>query len=141
MRRLICAIFLMCLAMPAFSAEAALPQDSIAVPAGLAAAPPRPDNDRLAVNSSADYSGGQYAQNLETSALPETAGDGGQQPARSEADGFQGGGTFEHFDDQRRIGAGTGGDLPAGYEGAGHEPPDQSDLDQYNLMMKAWQKD
>ena len=142
MRYLMGAIFMLCLATPAFTAEAGFSQGSISALAGPADNPRLPDN-RAAMSDSDDHRGGlaRYAQNLATEVLPEAVGDGAAPPpeasSRTGSDGFQGGGTFDHFADQRTAQDGGGNALT----GAGHEPPDESDMAHYNLMMKAWQKD
>ena len=139
MRHLICAIFVMCLVTPAITAEAGLSQDSISALAGPAGELRLPDRP-LAMTNSADSGGlAQYAQNLETGAQPEAVGNGTQPSAatpRADSDGFQGGNTFEYFDDQRP----TQNKNANVFTGTVPEPPDQSDMEHYNLMMKAWQK-
>lgn len=138
MRRLIFAVFMMCLATPALTAEADLFQGSIYAMTWPASGLRLPDN-RLAIDDSPVHPGWQYAQNLETGAPPEATTDGGTQPpaapaGRSDSDGFQGGGTFDPFVAQSQS------EAAARHVNTGHEPPDQLDLEQYNLMMKAWQK-
>ena len=143
MLRLIYALLVICMITPPFTADAGLPHNVIAVLAGPADGPRLPGSS-LDVNPYADSGAGQYVQNLATDTQPElTDNDGAQPPAaavRGDADGFQGGSTFDHFDDQRRTAGQENGALPIGSDG-NHEPPDQSDLDHYNMMMRAWQKD
>ena len=143
MRRLIYVFSMMFLIMPALTVEAGLSRNSSVLPV-LTRGDVHLPASSIQTGDSHDLGGRQYAQNLDADLQPEAVNGSDQtletgQPANP--DGFEGGSTFDHFNDPRWAKDGDNGHSPAEYGGAGHEPADQSEIDYYNLMMKAWQKD
>ena len=141
MRRLICMLVMLFLIMPAFVAEADFYRDSRAS-LGISSDEVRLPRNFFQLSETRIDGELMLAQNIDGGLMPVTPADGaqpmGSEPVQTERDGFQSGTTFEHFEDPRWAKNRESTELPAEYT---HEAPGQTELHEYNLMMKAWQKD